>query len=402
MMQRQESNYYSWRFFSFFDRRRSAGESRQGLSARRDSMPGNRTPSTRWLRLPLFLSLVLGCVFSLSTVSGRSQDRPQDKPVKQKVDQREKAAKKQSEAQAASQLPEAMWRDPGDIDSLDLLNGAGGAAHAPRPDAKYVFVKEDMNGTSPKFYIKDEAGVEWLVKMGVEAKPETAAARFVWAMGYFTDEDYLVPRIQVSKVPKLRRGSKFIEADGTLENVRLKRQGPGLKKIENWDWFKNPFLGTKEFNGLRIMMALLNNWDLTTINNKVYATQTERHFVVADLGASFGKTGAVGTRSKGVLKDYEDSKFIRERKGELISFEMRTRPLPIVAVFDPKNYEMRSRMVQIEADIPIADAAWIGSQLAKLTPQQISDAFRAAGYSADEVDRYTRAIQKRIAELNAL
>ena len=64
----------------------------------------------------------------------------------------------------------------------------GGADRAPRPDAKYTFVKEDLNGTSPKFYIKDGDGVEWLVKLGPEAKPETAATRFVWAMGYFTDE----------------------------------------------------------------------------------------------------------------------------------------------------------------------------------------------------------------------
>ncbi|HUK30275.1 MAG TPA: hypothetical protein VLV89_04115, partial [Candidatus Acidoferrum sp.] len=146
--------------------------------------------------------------------------------------------------------------------------------------------------------------------------------------------------------------------------------------------------------------ALLNNWDLTAVNNKVYATDTERHFLVSDLGASFGKTGTVGTRSKGVLKDYEDSKFIRERKGELISFEMRTRPFPVVGIFDPKNYEMRSRMTQIEDDIPISDAMWIGSQLAKLTRHQISDAFRAAGYSPDQVEGYTRAVQQRIAELN--
>jgi hypothetical protein len=401
MMQRQESNYYSRWLLSLLGHRRPASESHPGLSAWRDSVPDNRIPPARRVRLLLFLFLVLVCAFSLSTVDGSSQDQSQDKPAKQKVDQREKAAKKQSEIQATANLPATLWRDPGDIASLDLVNGAGGAGHAPRPDAKYVFVKEDMNGTSPKFYVKDDGGVEWLVKMGVEAKPETAATRFVWAMGYFTDEDYFVRKMQVSKIPTLHRGTKFIEAGGIVENVRLKRQGPGLKKIENWDWFKNPFLGTKEFNGLRIMMALLNNWDLTTVNNKVYATETERHFVVADLGASFGKTGTVGTRSKGVLKDYEDSKFIRGRKGELISFEMRTRPFLVVGVFDPKDYEKRSRMVQIEDNIPIADAAWIGSQLAKLTPQQIGDAFRAAGYSADEVEGYTRAIQKRIAELNA-
>ena len=352
----------------------------------------------RWY-LHLLLLAVLGGAFSLCVVpAAESQDQAQvqGKPAKEE-DQHEKAAKKESKAQAAAQLPAALWRDPGDIASLDLVNGAGGAQHAPRPDAQYVFVEEDMNGTSPKFYVKDDGGVEWLVKIGEEAKPETAATRFVWAMGYFTDEDYFVTKIHVSGVPKLHRGSKAIAADGTVMNVRLKRQGPGLKKIENWNWYNNPFLGTREFNGLRVMMALINNWDLSTANNKVYATDAERHYLVSDLGASFGKTGAVSSRSKGVVKDYEESSFIRERTADTVSFEMRTRPLPVLAPLELKYYEEHGRMAQIADKIPVADAAWIGSQLAKLNPQQIRDAFRAAGFSADEVEGYTRAVQQRIA-----
>jgi hypothetical protein len=307
-----------------------------------------------------------------------------------------------SKKQQKLNLPASIWHDPGDIASLDLVNGAGGAEHAPSPDAKYAFDKEDMNGTSPKFYVKDDGGAKWLAKVGQEPKTETAAARLLWAMGYFTDEDYFVPTIHVSGMSKMKRGSKDIAADGTVTNVRLKREGPGLKKIQNWDWYNNPFLGTREFNGLRVMMALINDWDLTAVNNKVYATDTERHYLVSDLGASFGKTGSVSTRSKGSLKDYADSKFIRDRKIDTVSFEMRTRPFPLFAPFERKNYEKRSRMEQIEDNIPTADAQWIGSQLAKLSPQQISDAFRVAGFSADQVEGYTRAVQKRIADLNQI
>jgi hypothetical protein len=357
--------------------------------------------SARRLCLPLFLSAILGCAFMLSVVDGKAQDQPQAKSAKPK-DKNAKDAKEQARIEAAAKLPAVIWHDPGDIASLDLVNGAGGAQHAPRPDAEYVFVKEDMNGTSPKFYVKDKEGVEWLVKIGEEAKPETAATHLVWAMGYFTDEDYFVPKIHVSQVPKLHRGSKNVAADGTVLNVRLKRQGKDFKKLANWDWYNNPFLDKREFNGLRVMMALINNWDLTAVNNKVYATDTERHFVASDLGASFGRTGAVTTRSKGVLKDYEESKFIRERKGDMVSFEMRTRPFSALAPLEMKNFEKRSRMEQIEDNIPVADAKWIGSQLAKLSPQQIRDAFRSAGFSPDEVEGYTNALLKRIAELNAL
>ena len=47
--------------------------------------------------------------------------------------------------------PEVVWHDPGDAASLDLFFGAGGKQDAPDPNATYTFVREDMEGTSPKF-----------------------------------------------------------------------------------------------------------------------------------------------------------------------------------------------------------------------------------------------------------
>jgi hypothetical protein len=52
--------------------------------------------------------------------------------------------------------------------------------------------------------------------------------------------------------------------------------------------------------------------------------------------------------------------------------------------------------------VPRADAKWIGSQLSKLTPEQIRSAFEASGFTAKETDGYLAELNKRIAELNAL
>ena len=52
--------------------------------------------------------------------------------------------------------------------------------------------------------------------------------------------------------------------------------------------------------------------------------------------------------------------------------------------------------------IPREDAKWVGSLLAQLTPQQINDAFRAAGYSPEQIDAYTQAVLSRIQELKQL
>ncbi len=34
----------------------------------------------------------------------------------------------------------------------------------------------------------------------------------------------------------------------------------------------DPFEDTREWNGLRVMMALMNNWDLKDENNAIYDT----------------------------------------------------------------------------------------------------------------------------------
>src|SRR5260370_30036360 len=70
-----------------------------------------------------------------------------------------------------------IWHDPGDISSQNLRYGPGGQAH--EPAGKFKFVKEDKEGTSAKFDIEDEQGVRWRVKLGEEAKPETAASRLL-------------------------------------------------------------------------------------------------------------------------------------------------------------------------------------------------------------------------------
>ena len=67
-------------------------------------------------------------------------------------------------------------------------------------------------------------GVKWRVKLGPEAQPETAATRLAWGVGYFTDEDYLVPYLRVLEMPaKLHRGQSLIAPGGYMLNARLER-----------------------------------------------------------------------------------------------------------------------------------------------------------------------------------
>src|SRR5579859_1311365 len=72
-----------------------------------------------------------------------------------------------------------LWREPKNIASENLLYGVGSKEREPK--GPFTFVKEDLEGTNPKYDVRDENGVKWKVKLGAEARPETVASRFVWA-----------------------------------------------------------------------------------------------------------------------------------------------------------------------------------------------------------------------------
>jgi hypothetical protein len=294
----------------------------------------------------------------------------------------------------------AIWRQPQNIAARNLFYGAGGRSGL--PSGRLRFIEEDKGGTSPKFVVEDGAGVRWKVKLGDETRSETAATRLLWAVGYFTDVNYYAPTLKVTGMPRLSRGQEFVSAGGTVHGARLERADKGVKKINSWSWFDNPFLGTKEFDGLRVMMALINNWDLKEANNGIYQVQgRELHYLVTDLGATFGKTGGNWSRSKDDLEDYLASEFIDEIEPTTVDFKLQSRP-PVLYAIAFTYYSKRTRMEKVGDDISRAHARWIGRQLAQLSASQISDAFRGSGYNFYEVSAYTRKVQERIRQLNRL
>jgi hypothetical protein len=294
-----------------------------------------------------------------------------------------------------------LWREPVDIASRNLFYGPGGKAHAPR--GKFTFKDEDMAGTSPKFDVVDEDGVKWRVKMGNEARPETVASRFVWAVGYFANEDYFMPVLHVENMHHLRRGSHLVSKDNNVSNVRLKRRLPDEKKVGIWSWAKDPFTGTREWYGLRVLMAVMNNWDLKDVNNSVYQTgggPAEERYLVSDLGASFGTTG-LNRAQKGDPSAYCHSKWINTISPEFIDFNVPSGP-PVTEFFNVYEMQRRLNLRWLGHHIPRKDARWMGDLLARLSPEQIRDAFRAGGYSADEVEQLSTAFERRIGELEKL
>jgi len=278
-----------------------------------------------------------------------------------------------------------LWREQRDAASLNLLDGPGGAEM--RPDiSKLTFIREETGGYSKKYRVKDAAGRVWVAKVGKEAQSETAASRLVWAAGFQSEITYLSP-------------SATIEGKGTFENVRFEARPEGYDRLEIWKWAENPFANTRELRGLKLLMAMLENWDMKDDNNKIVyvpgaaGAQGELRYMISDLGATFGKTdspGGVGSwlrqirGSRNEPGDYAGDKFIKSVEGGRLVLD-----------YEGKN----SKLMR---DITVEDGRWLGTHLAKLSDEQIADAFRAANYSADDVKLLTSAVRSRINELVAL
>ncbi len=278
-----------------------------------------------------------------------------------------------------------LWRDPGEVSTRNLLLGPGGDEM--KPDLTSItYIKEEQGGYSPKFRVRDGAGKVWVAKLGKEAQPETASSRMVWAVGYVTETPYLIPCVQIKGAPEPRKKVDRCEGKG-FANVRFEARPENVKRISEWSWTNNPFAGTKELKGLVVLMALLNNWDLKDSNNKILFVpggeggQDELHYIISDLGATFGKTGNFITHNRNSAKDYVKTKFVERVEGQNVLFG-----------YDGKNKSLMR-------DITVEDAKWIGGLLSKLTDQQIQDAFRTANFSPEEVRLLSEAVRAKINEL---
>lgn len=266
-----------------------------------------------------------------------------------------------------------------DTASLDLFHGPGGEAM--KPDiSKVEYIEEQKSGHNKKYRIRDAAGRVWIAKLGREAQPETAAVRLLYGLGYKTEINYLVPSIT-------------IPGKGTHANVRLEARPDGIKRLDEWKWRENPFTGTNELQGLKIMMVFLKNWDLLDLQNKVLLVDNngtyEHHHVISDLGATFGKVGnnnlpfffRLGRKTGDPMTWYEAG-FVKRTEGGKIVFD-----------FKGKGRGLMD-------DITVEQGRWLVERLRMLSDKQISDAFRAANYSSSDVEILKNGFKARVDELD--
>ena len=84
-----------------------------------------------------------------------------------------------------------------------------------------------------------------------------------------------------------------------------------------------------------------------------------------------------------------------------VDLTLKTRPFFLLAI-DFYHYRELASRAKVGKDIPREHVKWVGRLLGRLSPEQIRDCFRAAGYSPEEVEGFAKVVERRIAELNRL
>ena len=304
----------------------------------------------------------------------------------------EGCTKRLLQVQPAGQPPAEiaeLWQTPTDLEQRDLVHGPGGRALQPR-EATFHFVSEDKTGWSPGFDVRDREGLSWSVKLGPEAQPEVVTSRILWAIGYHQPPTYYLDEWMMEGGPQREQPPG-----------RFRPDLPSQQVVGDWSWYENPFVGSQPYRGLVVANLILNSWDWKTSNNKIYRLQVpvdgvSRRYVVRDLGASLGKT-----TYPGILKWFRLRGFGQGSRNDIVDFEAQGF-IKRVDEGSRVEFDYRGIYRDVINSVTPEDVRWTCKLLARLSDQQWSDAFAAAGYSPEVSRRYVAKIKEKITQGLAL
>ncbi|HYE16385.1 MAG TPA: hypothetical protein VD968_18245 [Pyrinomonadaceae bacterium] len=294
-------------------------------------------------------------------------------------------------------LRKSLWRDPGEVERLDFRGGPGGPDGAPSPP--FQFVEEHGTGSNPCLSVRDARGRVWRAKWGDEVKSETFAVRFVWAAGYHAEAAYFVPEGEIVGAKDLGRARACVGEDCRFRDARFELDEPGVRKLfdeHGWSWDDNPFEGTRELAGLKILLMLLSNWDNKDVRDVARGSNMavfehreedgalEARYLIIDWGATMGRWGMPGTRQKWDCEAFaaQSAEFVLGVEGGVVSWG-----------YTGQRTDDAVRGITVE------DVRWLYSYVGRITDSQLRDGLLASGATDEEADCFTRALRDRIEQL---
>jgi hypothetical protein len=299
----------------------------------------------------------------------------------------------------AADEKQVLWRDPGPLTMDHWTCGSGGCDRTPAPP--FHFVKEDAGGTNPKVVLRDSKGLNWSVKFGGESIPECFASRYVTALGYLAEPAYFVASGKIEGVGHLKNASRVIHKDGTFVKGRFELRGQkDLVFLEGryWSWVDNPFRGTHELAGLKLLVMLLSNWDIKDerdgdeSNDNIFRVPGDNggsflFYGVSDWGASLGRWGNMRRRDKSDCAGFnrDTPLFIKGVHQNEVEFS-----------YSGKHAE------DVKHGISIDDIRWLLPKLQRVTTGELRTGLKASGATERQTTCWSNSIEDRIRQLQAV
>ena len=291
-----------------------------------------------------------------------------------------------------------LWRDPGEVERLDMTGGPGGPSQA--PVAPYRFIEEHSSGSQPCISVHDANGRRWRVKWGHEVQPETLAVRLAWACGYFAEITHYVASGTIEGAGPLSRAASCLDKGGCFVDARFELDDPDVEKLfeeHSWSWTDNPFVGTPELAGLKVILMLISNWDnkdqrdvARGSNTAIYVVRVSRwkreaQYLIVDWGGSMGKWGgSVVTRGRWDAAGFaaQTPQFVTGVANGFVHF----------------GYTGQ-RTADARADIRLEDVEWLCRYLGRITDDQLRAALSASGATPEETESFAASLRNRIEQL---
>ena len=198
----------------------------------------------------------------------------------------------------------------------------------------------------------------------------------------------------------LQRAGEYIAEDGAFRDARFELDEPGVVKHfdeHSWAWNENPFVGTRELNGLKIVMMLLSNWDNKDVRDVARGSNTaifehqvdhnvlEARYLIIDWGAALGTWGSnVLSRGRWDCQAYtaQNDQFVLGVDGDLVQW----------------GYKGQ-RTADAVTGITRRDVQWLFKYLGRLSDNQLAAGLRASGGTESEIADFTKALRARLDRL---
>ena len=199
-----------------------------------------------------------------------------------------------------------IWRDPGDVARADMADGPGGVDGAPA--AAVPVHRRALDRIAAVRLGPRRARPPLAREMGQRSAVRELRGSARVGVRLFRGDDLLHRSGDALRARQgLQRARACIDEDCRFADARFELDDPAVRKMfeeHSWAWNDNPFVGTPQLHGLKVLVMLLSDWDTkdrrdvargsntAIFEHRVSRWRREARYLITDWGGSMGRWGS--------------------------------------------------------------------------------------------------------------